>query len=204
MQAFEESQLVEAARQGSDAAFSELLKAYQDRLLRFLMARASSEADAEDALQECFVNAYRYIRTYNTRWQFSTWLYRIALRELAKIARKSQRQVGLSEPPSGGSDPLAACIRQDDRDNLWLLARSCLSESAYTTLWLRYAEDLPVREVAMIVGRPETWVKVVLHRARKKLAAHSVRRPLPNNTPAPADSDGRRSGSAKLKAETVV
>lgn len=203
MQAFEEAQLIAKARRGSDAAFTELVQAYQDRLYRFLRARAASTADAEDALQECFVNAYRYLSSYNSRWQFSTWLYRIALRELGKVSRANTAAGEVADPVAGAADPLLECIREDDRDNLWLLARAGLNEPSYTALWLRYAEDLPIREVARIMGRPQTWVKVVLHRARKKLAAK-----VATADPAPAGSDRRqrqerRPEATRMNAETT-
>ncbi len=204
MQAFEESRLIEKARRGSDAAFTELMRAYQDRLYRFLLARAARAEDAEDALQESFVNAYRYLDSYNSRWQFSTWLYRIALRELGKIAGKAPQAEEARDIAVNDEDPLEQCIRADDRDNLWRLAREHLSESSYTTMWLRYAEDMQVREVARVMARPQTWVKVVLHRARKKLTA-CVEAPQ-SNRKAPAKDTGKelKQESTSLKAGMML
>lgn len=78
-----EAQLVEAAQAGSADAFSDLVRRYRDGLLRFLLTRCASYADAEDALQDTLINAFRYIRSYDARWRFSTWLYRIAIRNAA-------------------------------------------------------------------------------------------------------------------------
>lgn len=121
-------------------------------------------------MQECFLNAYRYIASYNDSWRFSTWLYRIAVRELAKLPPPGGEFPEGEEADDKALDPLQACIALQDQKNLWLLARELLSEQAFNTLWLRYAEDMSVKEVAHAVRRPEPWVKVVLHRARKKLA----------------------------------
>ena len=56
-----DEQLVEASLQGSAAAFNEIVERYQQRLLRFLLTRSASRADAEDAIQDTFINAYRYL-----------------------------------------------------------------------------------------------------------------------------------------------
>lgn len=171
MQDLTESELIERARSGSRSAFGALVAAYEDRLYRFLVTRARSPADAEDAMQECFVSAYRYIASYDDRWRFSTWLYRIALRELGKLPKQDDSGVVDVHRSAAAPDPLIECMALDDSQNLWLLARKLLSEDSFTALWLRYAEDLPVKDVAHSMGRSATWVKVVVHRAKKRLSA---------------------------------
>lgn len=115
------------------------------------------------------MNAYRYIDSFNPRWRFSTWLFRIALRNAAKVTRISD--AAQDELPGDSADPLEACIADSDRRNLWLTARSLLSADAYAAMWLRYVEDMSVREVARALGRPTSWTKVVLLRSRRKLSA---------------------------------
>jgi len=164
-----DEQLVAAAQQGSVAAFSELVERYQGRLFRFLLARCRNPADAEDAIQDTFMNAYRYIDSFNPRWRFSTWLFRIALRNAAKTTRISDALQ--DEMPGDSADPLEACIVDSDRRNLWSTARSLLSADAYSAMWLRYVEDMSVREVARALGRPASWTKVILLRSRRRLSA---------------------------------
>ncbi len=193
--------LLESARGGSQSALISLLQAHQDRLFRFLMSRASSRADAEDALQECLINAYRYFDSYRPKWRFSTWLYRIALRELGKLSRENHPHSQASGSEQHAPDPLQMCIRDDDRQNLWLTAKACLSEAAFTALWLRYAEDLPVRDVAHAMGRPQTWVKVTVHRAKKRLiAAHRSQQAADKGKVPAADPDR----ASSLKCETAL
>jgi RNA polymerase sigma-70 factor (ECF subfamily) len=162
-----DEQLAEAARRGSSGAFDELVGRYQGRLLRFLVGRCNSRADAEDAIQDTFVNAYRYLHSYNPRWRFSTWLYRIALRNASRLRNPGQDQGVESIDPV---DPLAACIEQSERQNLWLLAKAQLSKDAYSALWLRYVEELPLADVATAMERSIAWTKVSLMRSRKRLA----------------------------------
>ncbi len=196
-----EPELIRQAKAGSRAAFSELLAGYENRLYRFLLVRACTRGDAEDALQECFINAYRYINSYDSRWQFSTWLYRIALRELGKLPQPASVPLLDEQPDHSAADPLAQCIARDDRKNLWLLAREVLSTDAFNALWLRYAEDLSVSEVARAMGRPVTWVKVVVHRAKKRLAArhHADHAVSGRNTHGSEDE-----GETTIKCETAL
>lgn len=163
-----EAELVAAAQAGSERAFTALVEAYESRLYRFLLGRCARACDAEDVLQDTFVNAWRYIGSYDPRWRFSTWLYRIALRQAA--ARPPAPEPPGDEPADTGADPLADCVAASQRRNLWLAARTHLRPEVYTALWLHYADDLPVRDVARIMGRSVPWVKVSLHRARKRLA----------------------------------
>ena len=163
-----DEQLVSEVLRGSAPAFDRLVERYQGRLLRFLVARCSSRADAEDALQDTFVNAYRYLESYNPRWRFSTWLYRIALRNVARnYGRKATAD---ADVPDDAPDPLEECIDAAERENLWLTAKRLLSDDVYAALWMRYAEDMPVKEVARALGRPQSWTRVALLRARRRLA----------------------------------
>lgn len=161
-----DEELVCEAKRGSAAAFEQLVARYQGKLLRFLLSRSASRADAEDALQETFVNAYRYLASYDDRWRFSTWLYRIAIRNLARCR---QGPPGEGEVVDAAPDPLEECILASDRENLWLVARRSLSADAFAAMWLRYAEDMPVKDVARALGRPSSWTRVVLLRARRRL-----------------------------------
>jgi len=163
-----DEQLVAAALDGTDGAFAELVTRYQDRLLRFLLARSVSRADAEDAVQDTFINAYRYLASFDSRWRFSTWIYRIAIRNAAGLHRAPAYDADI-EPVDHDSDPLAACIAHSEQENVWLAAKRVLTDEAYAALWLRYVEDLSVKEVASALDRSQTWTKVTLLRCRRRL-----------------------------------
>ena len=65
----DEPVLIAAAKKGSVPAFTNLVAGYREGLLRFLVTRAASYADAEDALQDTLINAYRYINSYDAEWR---------------------------------------------------------------------------------------------------------------------------------------
>jgi len=170
---FTETELIEQAKGGSLRAFTRLAEAYRERLFRFLLTRCQSYADAEDALQETFVNAFRYLHSYRAEWRFSTWIYRIAIRNAL-----SQRPLEVREAPDlvdESDGPLEACIGEQSRRNVWLAAKRVLNEDTYTAMWLRYVEDMSVIDIAVALERTESWAKVNLLRGRKALAAEMTK-----------------------------
>ena len=162
-----EAALIEAARNGSAAAFTSLVHNYREGLLRFLLTRSSSFADAEDALQDTLINAYRYLNSYDSRWRFSTWLYRIAINNAAKLKSAGTEELGDLQDEE--SDPLAYCIKASERENLWQCAHRELSDEVYTAMWLRYVEDMSVNDISAVLERSVSWTKVNLLRGRRTL-----------------------------------
>lgn len=166
-----ESDLIGRARRGSVDAFEQLVLIYQDRLYRFLLVRAASRADAEDALQEAFVAAFKYLPSYKPRYRFSTWLFTIAVRQLTKL-KQSPADTG-TIPESIVSDdpgPQQLGIQTERRESLWQTAKAHLGDAQFTALWLFYVEDMPIAEIGIAMKRPVSWVKVNLMRARQRLS----------------------------------
>lgn len=167
-----ETALIAAAKRGSIRAYTELVSLYREGLLRFLVSKSPSYADAEDALQDTLINAYRFISSYDSKWRFSTWLYRIAINNLSRIrATEPASKVGLGDLSDEEGGPLEQCIAASERQNLWLSAKRILSDEVYTAMWLRYVEDMSVNDIAAILERSVSWTKVNLLRARRQLDA---------------------------------
>lgn len=163
-----ERDLIRRARSGSLDAFDQLMRVHQDRLYRFVLVRGASAADAQDIVQDTFLVAWRHLGGYRERWRFSTWLYTIARRKASGI-RQDHAELPLAlQDPTQGPEELAQCGQQ--RDNIWPLARELLPSEWFSVLWLYYAEDRSTNEIARILGRSVTWVKVTLHRSRRRLA----------------------------------
>jgi RNA polymerase sigma-70 factor (ECF subfamily) len=165
----DELKLIDAAKGGSVDAFTELVRGYRDGLFRFLLTRCTNRADAEDALQDTLINAYRYLGSYNPQWRFSTWLYRIAIRNAGRLRRDDHTELG--EPPDHGADPLAHCLAASERENLWRSAKRILSDEVFAAMWLRYVEDMSVRDISNVLERSSSWTKVNLLRGRRALEA---------------------------------
>ena len=151
-------------------AFTDLVRAYRERLLRFLMTRCASVADAEDALQDTLIAAYRYLHSYDPRWRFSTWLYRIAIRNAARLHAPEVVDVNETRDlRDEENDPLKHCIAASESENLWVVARRLLNDDVFTAMWLRYAEDMSVNDISTTLDRSVSWTKVNLMRGRRSL-----------------------------------
>ncbi len=163
----DELQLIAAAKAGSADAFADLVRSYRERLLRFLLTRCASMADAEDALQDTLIASYKYLHTYDPRWRFSTWLYRIAIRNAARLRGPDLVEIGDLRDEENG--PLQQCIADSESENLWVTARQLLSEEVFAAMWLRYAEDMSVNDISKALDRSQSWTKVNLMRGRRAL-----------------------------------
>ena len=185
-QATDEQQLIDRAREGSVDAFEQLVLKYQDRLYRFLLVRSANRADAEDALQEAFVAAFKYLPSYRDRYRFSTWLFTIAIRHLGRLGRQQTTHSDLPDDVAcerPGPEQLG--MQMQNRQSLWQTARTCLGDSQFTALWLFYIEEMPIAEIGVTIRRPVSWVKVNLMRSRRRLS-----RTLQTAKPEQADSLG--------------
>ena len=178
-----DEELAARAAAGSRSAFEELISRYSPRLFHFLRPRSGSDEDVEDLVQETFLKAYRNIGRYDPRWKFSTWLYTAAVR-LSISRHRSQGVKPLpldSEGPKHQSPgPQEALIRKEEAQkagNIWLLART-LKPSEYEVLWLRYAEEMPMKDIARATKRSLVGVRVLLYRSRLKLGK-KLRAPSP-------------------------
>lgn len=164
------------AQRGEVGCFDELVRVMQPRLRRFLAGRVGSDADADDLVQETFVKALDNLERYDPRYRFSTWLFTIGSNLAASHhrARATRSAVGAGERVVDRIDPEAAIIDRDAGARLWERAESVLKPAHYRVLWLRYAEDLDVSEIARRTGRTAISVRVTLYRARRRLAQEEL------------------------------
>lgn len=169
-----DEELARRSQRGCDASFEELVRRFQVPLLQFLRRR-SGEGEAEDLLQETFLRAYQNLHRYRPAWRFSTWLFTIARRAgLNRLRRRRPVANGqaLDSVPSPSPQPWQRVAQHEDRRMLWDLASAALTEKQLTATWLYYVEDMPIKEIARVLGRSGVAVRTMLFRARKKLLPH--------------------------------
>lgn len=155
-----------------DAYFSELVKRMRGRLSSFLLRRTGREEDVEDLVQETFLRAYSNLERYEPKWRFSTWIFTIATR-LAVNQHRSRRSVPLprmSTTDELSENPASLVAEREESVRLWATAKATLSDAQYAVIWLHYARDMSVKEIAETTGRTAIHVRVLLYRARRKLA----------------------------------
>ncbi len=89
--------LIREAKSGNKAAFTSLVKRYEDTVFRFSLKLCRDREKAEEALQDTFVNVYRKLGSFDNKAKFSTWLYTIVANNCLMSRRKRKRQT-LEEP----------------------------------------------------------------------------------------------------------
>jgi RNA polymerase sigma-70 factor, ECF subfamily len=156
------------AQKGSRESFAELVRRYEGRLLLFMKHKTGNIADAEDLVQEVFIKAYFNIQKYRSSFRFSTWLFTIASRLAASYYKKLKIQTDRRNEIIDNS-PAEAVTEKESSGNLWLLAGN-LPDNQYQVLWLKYIEDMSVKEISKVMGKSQTNVKVLLYRARINLS----------------------------------
>jgi RNA polymerase sigma factor (sigma-70 family) len=167
----EQHRLADASRAGDQEAFSELVRRLAPGLHRYLVATGTAASDADDLVQEAFIRAHRALADFDRRYAFTTWLYTIAHRLRLNRRARVDRQVALGaipEPAAPEAD--AARFEEAPATPLWDLARALLPERQMHALWLRYGEDMDIGAIARVLGTNALNIRVMLHRARARLA----------------------------------
>ncbi|MCG3178830.1 MAG: hypothetical protein BIFFINMI_01160 [Phycisphaerae bacterium] len=177
-------ELARRARDGSPACFDALVDRYARRLWAYLRRRGLGEHDADDLTQETFLRAYRFLHRYDSSQRFAPWLFTIATRQAADFFR-SHRPTndldGVEPTDRSAAAPGDALAAREQAGRLWSLADQLLSPGQRQALWLMYVERMSVREIAKVTRRTGVSVKVMLHRARRRLlASPGVRALLPD------------------------
>jgi RNA polymerase sigma-70 factor (ECF subfamily) len=164
--------LVSRVRAGEAACFELVMRRNNQRLFRAVRAIVGTDDEAEDVMQEAYVNAYTHLGDFSGRARFSTWLTRIAVNEAFARLRRRRRVTAIDDTnaqdhrmasPYSGPEQHAS-----DRELRVLLehAVDALPEAFRTVFVLRAVEQLSVAETAEVLDIPEDTVKTRLHRAR--------------------------------------
>lgn len=169
LRALSAEELARRSKHGCRASFAELIERYGMRLFKFLRYKTNNIQDAEDLVQEAFVRAYENIHRYKESWKFSTWLFTIAARLAKSHFRKSRSFQTVKDIVSTTSEPGQMVVEKETQQGLWALARG-LSMNQYQALWLKYGQDMSIKEIAKVLRKSQVNVKVLLYRARINLA----------------------------------
>lgn len=163
-----DEELVARAQTGSRRCFDQLVHRYSHRLFYFLRPKIPNDEDTEDLVQETFLKAFRNINRFDLNYRFSTWLYTTA----ARLAISFYRKKSTIENPllftASSPDPQEQMIREEDARNLWNIAQT-LQANQFQALWLRYTEELSLKEIAAVMKKNQVHIRVLLHRARLNL-----------------------------------
>jgi RNA polymerase sigma-70 factor, ECF subfamily len=173
-----DEELARQCQAGSLEAFEELVHRYERRVFGFIANTCRSHSDASEITQDTFVRAFQAIHQFDPGRAFRPWLFTIARRKCLDHRRANGGAQPTDPVPDSPDqdDPATLLIRQEDHDDLWRVARRCLPAVQFQTLWLKYAGDLSVADISIVLGKSQAHVKVLLYRARQTLGRHLTRR----------------------------
>ncbi len=148
-------------------ALEELYIAYYNDVLLYALSifrnRAVAEDLAADAFYKALISADEHVR------DFKPWLMAVCRNAYVTWLRKQSRYTELHENLPDGDEPILDKIIRDEEYRALYRAVSLLPREQNEVILLFYFEDLPVRSIAMITGKSQTYVKVLLYRARENL-----------------------------------
>lgn len=163
--------LARQAQAGSMDSFEELVHRYENRIYVFVTQFCRNAVDAREITQDTFVKASQSIDQFDARRSFAPWLFTIARRKCIDRHRASRPASDDPIPElADDNDPAELLARREDGQNLWRSARRHLGDSQFQALWLRYAEDMDVEQIAQVLRKTRVHVKVLLFRARQILS----------------------------------
>ena len=175
-----DERLIAMARNGNTGAFETIVDRYQGRLLGFCRQMLNSTEDAEDVLQEVFVNAYRAMLADEREINLRPWLYRIArnrcLNQLRKPTADAQESMDMVPAVEASSTAEKVHNREEFRQLLTDVGK--LPETQRSALLLREMDALSYEEIAQAMDTSVPSVKSLLVRARISLAEASQARLL--------------------------
>jgi RNA polymerase sigma-70 factor, ECF subfamily len=174
---YSDAETIQQVLDGNTAMFELLMRRYNERVYRAARSIVRDEQEAEDVMQQAYVNAFAHLRQFNGSAQFSTWLTKIAINEaLARVRRRGRYEAfddDLSNvEPFMSSNPAHGPERQAFAGELRGLlewAIDALPDGMREVFVLREVEGLSTFEVAECLAVSEDVVKTRLSRGRAAL-----------------------------------
>ncbi|MBW2438930.1 MAG: RNA polymerase sigma factor [Deltaproteobacteria bacterium] len=173
--------LIQAINSGQTEKFHDLVKRYEHKLYNFSLRMCRDRSDAEDMIQDTFLNVFKYLKNFRYESKFKNWLYKVAASTCIKKRRKSkfapEKELSLDEflpdeeaekpdhIPEWALLPLDKLLNDELRDKINETILT-LPKKYRLVMVLRDIEEFSTDETAEILNLSPSNVKVRLHRAR--------------------------------------
>ena len=180
----DETALIRAAQEGDQDAFGQLVRAYDQSVLRLAMNLLRSPEDAQDVYQEAFLRVFRNLKNFRFDCSFDTWLYRIVTNlcldqmRKRKVRKEESSQIEGTDGPvermdtfqesRAESDPQRSMFAGQLRTRIQT-ALSGLTARERMVFELRHYQGLKLRNIGEILGSSEEAAKNCLFRATQKM-----------------------------------
>jgi len=162
--------LVRKAAAGDEGAFAELVRRHEGPALRLAQSITRDRAEAEDAVQEAFLRAYRNLERFDPERPFGPWIMKIAAnRALSRSARRSKHRALEADPAPAEEPGLDAALTRKEELRRVQDAVAALPPLDRAIIGLRYEQGLKVSDISRSLGLTLSAAKVRLFRARERL-----------------------------------
>ena len=161
--------LVTACLRGDLEAFDELVDRYQAPLFNAAYRITGSVDDAMDATQGAFVNAFEKLGTFDPKYRFFSWIYRIVINQSLNLVDRRRAATGLDVELPATDDSPEKTFDGTERARLLEHALMELAAEHRTVILLKHLEGFSYREIGELLGLPEKTVKSRLFTARQRL-----------------------------------
>ena len=170
--ALTDEEIIARVLAGERGLFELLMRRHNERIYRAVRSVLRDEPEAEDAMQQAYVDAFQHLGEFAGRSRFSTWLTRIALNEALARRRRIHPDAPGDEEMANVPDPRSSPEQRASDGELHRVisdAIDLLPEHFRTVFVLRAVQGLSVQETAESLDLNEETVKTRLHRARNLL-----------------------------------
>ncbi len=167
--------IIRECQEGKNESFAYIVEAFQQQIFRFCYHLLGSTEDAKDASSEVFMKTFIHIRSFDENQQFSSWLFRIAHNHCISLLRKKKQELKLfqSQFLSASNEHGSPCVEDhclasQQKDEIHK-ALKALPYQYKEPLLLRYQFELSYAEIARVIDKPLSSVKVLIFRGKKEL-----------------------------------
>ncbi len=179
--------LAQAAQNGDKAAFGRLVDSYHEKIHRLVYFRTRSGSDAEDITQDVFFKAFRSLRKLDDPEKFQSWLYAIAvnkvrdhhrrnkIRSLFFLSTNENDERDLDPPDVNSVDATDKVAGRQFWEYVEKLSKE-LTPAEREVFYLRFLDQLGIKEIASILEKSEGTIKTLVHRAVKKFKQDKILR----------------------------
>src|SRR3989344_8402608 len=173
-----ENKLIRDAIRGVSSAFGSLYGHYQPQIYRFVFLKVGRREEAEDITHQVFLSAWTSIASYEERgYPFSSWLYQIGRNKVIDHYRAQRTDLPLQDAEetlvSDEDSPLEDFETKATMEEVHLAIMK-LKPEYQEVIILRFVEDLPLKDVALTLGKSEGAIKLLQHRAIKNLKSNLI------------------------------
>ncbi|MEO6405328.1 MAG: sigma-70 family RNA polymerase sigma factor [Ferruginibacter sp.] len=173
--------LLQFKNEGSrEAAFTSIIKKYQEKLYWHIRRMVVEHEDANDVLQNLFIKVWKNLENFREDSQLYTWLYRIATNESLTFLEQQKKRsaISISDEDNLMGNKLKADSNFDGNKLEWKLqlAIQSLPEKQKAVFNLRYYDEMPYEEMSRVLGTSEGALKASYHHAVKKIEDYILNR----------------------------